>query len=132
VHSASKAELVGYLEALRERGDAMSMLFMTVRTTSHGMIAGVIPGRSLVLDYVHGPWRSLRDSIRFSLFCRSRKLQSTWETWGKEKVSRCLLGQDSENAADTIDACFDRMFDQRGPYAIDFRPFGWRSSNSQA
>ena len=125
MHAASRTELIDFLGALRDRSDRMSMLFMTVRTTNHGMIAGVVPN-SLALDYVHGPSRSMIESIRFGLFCRSRKLRSTWETWGKEKVSRGFLGTDLERAADTIDACFNRMFGHSGPYAIDFRPFGWR------
>lgn len=129
VHSESRAELVGYLSALRERGNDLSMLFMTVRTTNHGMIAGVVPG-SLVLDLVHGPSRSLVASLRFSLFCRGRGLRSSWEAWGSEKVSRGFLGLDVASAADTIDACFERMFGDSGPYAVDFRAFGWKPADT--
>ena len=129
MHATSRAELVEYLGALRDRGDVMSMLFMTVRASNHGMIAGVAAG-GLALDYLHGPSRSLIESIRFGIFCRSRKLRSVWETWGEEKVSRGFLGTNVESAADTIDACFGRMFGHRGPFAVDFRPFGWQPSNT--
>ncbi len=131
MHSASKAELVAHLNRLREHGDTMSMLFMTVRTTSDGMVAGVIPGVSLVLDFAHGPRRGLIDSFRFSRFCRNLRLRSSWETWGKEKVSRAFLGMDAELGAASIDDCFAAMFGHRGAFAIDFRPFGWQPSNNK-
>jgi hypothetical protein len=118
------------LNHLREHGDTMSMLFMTVRTTSDGMVAGVVPGVSLVLDFLHGPRRGLINSFRFGRFCRGRRLRSSWETWGSEKVSRAFLGMNAELGAASIDECFAAMFGQRGAFAIDFRSFGWQLSNT--
>lgn len=77
LHSASKTELVENLRGLLERGDSMSMLFMTVRTTSYGLIAGVLP-EELVLDFAHGKWRGFFEPSRFRTFCRRGVELSCW------------------------------------------------------
>ena len=107
----------------------MSMLFMTVRTTSCAMIAGVVPD-SVVLDFAHGTWRGFFEPRRFRVFCRVHQLKLSKETWGREKVSRALLGSDPTRAAGIIDACFGHMFNQRGQYAVDYRYVGWQPSNN--
>jgi hypothetical protein len=107
----------------------MSMLFMTVRTTSCGLIAGVVQ-EGLVLDFAHGTWRGFFEPRRFRIFCEAHQLKLTKETWGREKVSRAYLGTDPTRAAKIIDACFDHMFNQRGPYAVDYRYVGWQPPNT--
>jgi hypothetical protein len=129
VHSASRAELIENLGALLERGNSMSMLFMTVRSTSCGMIASVVP-EELVLDIAHGTWRGFFEPRRFRNFCGTQQLKCSKETWGREKVSRAYLGRDPSRAAKIIDACFGHMFNQRGSFAIDFRYVGWQRSNT--
>jgi hypothetical protein len=40
MNSAARSELIAKLDQLLEHGDSMSMLIMTVRNTSKGLIAG--------------------------------------------------------------------------------------------
>lgn len=97
------------LEYLQQHGTSMSMLFVTARNTSCGMVAGIDEG-TFTLDYVKARWIDFLGPKRFRAFCEARALQTENHRWGKERVVRALIGTDVSKAADTIDGCFDAVY----------------------
>lgn len=130
MNSSARSDLIRELEHLLEHGTSMSMLVMTVRNTSNGLIAG-LDGEALSLDYVIAGWLDFPRTRRFKSFCSQRGLLTQRVRWGKERVVRAAIGKNVEQAADAIDACFSAVFDESGPFGLDLRGFGWQPSNRE-
>ena len=128
VHPKSKEELIAELRQMREVGTTLSMLVMTVKTTSHGMLAGVVDG-DLKLDYPRAGWLDIVSPYRFLSFCHRHNLSVTKERWGKERIYRTSIGTDPITASSIIDKCFEQVFHHSGSYGLELRYFGWQSSN---
>jgi hypothetical protein len=127
MHPESREKLGGYLLALRDRGDAMSMLVMKPRGTSDGLISKVANGE-LMLCYPHTCWHEMRRPLRFWRCALARRLKVRTLRWGTEIVSQADLGSDVGNAVDHVHLFFLGVYDASGPYALEFLPYGWRSS----
>jgi hypothetical protein len=127
MHPKSKEELITQLRQMRELGTTLDMLTMTVKTTSHGMIAGVVD-RELKLDYPHAGWLDIIRLYRFLSFCRCHNLSVTKERWGRERIYRTSIGTDPVAASSIIDKCFKQVFNHSGPYGLELRHLGWQSS----
>ena len=130
MNSSARSELIRELEHLLEHGTSMSMLVMTVRNTSNGLLAGV-NGDVLSLDYVIAGWLDLSRTQRFKSFCRQRGFVIQRVRWGKERVVRAAIGKNVAQAADAIDACFSAVFGESGPFGLELRGFGWQPSNEE-
>jgi len=113
MNSAARSELIKQLEHLKENGDRMSMLVMTVRNTSNGLLAG-ITDEGLSLDYPKAGWLDFARSNRFKSFCKSHGFAIKRIKWGKERVIRANIGTDIGRAADAIDACFNALREENG------------------
>lgn len=129
MNGAARTELIGKLEHLKEHGDRMSMLVITVRSTSNGLLAG-ITAEGLSLDYPKAGWLDFVRSNRFTSFCKSQGFAMQRVMWGKERVIRANIGSDLSRAADAIDACFNAVYNETGPFSLEFRGFGWQPSNN--
>jgi hypothetical protein len=121
--------LKSYLQELKAHGGSGDMLLMTVSTTNDTLAANRTPS-DLTVDYLHGQSSSLYSSLRFKLLFRQKGFRTSLERWGRERVSRAHVGLDVDRAADLFDFVFGRMFGHFGPYALQFRPFGWTPSNN--
>ena len=107
----------------------MSMLFMTVRTTSNGLIATVEDG-TFQLVYPIAGWLDFLGANRFKAFCKKRGLATRKDNWGKERVIRAAIGSDAVAAVDEIDACFAAVFGESGGFGLELRGLGWQPSNN--
>lgn len=128
MNSTARSELIAQLDHLLNHGDSMSMLVITVRNTSNGILAG-LRNDSISLDYPKAGWLDIVRTRRFKTFCKSRGFEMQRARWGKERVIRANIGSDSGRAADTVDACFNVVYDESGPFALELRGFGWQPSN---
>jgi hypothetical protein len=127
VNSTARSDLVRELEHLRQHGTSMSMLVMTVRNTSHGLLAG-IDGDVLSLDYPIAGWLDFRRTRNFRSFCSQRGFRARKVRWGKERVIRAAIGSNVAQAADAIDACFLAVYGESGTFGLELRGFGWQPS----
>jgi hypothetical protein len=127
-HSA-RTDLIRELEYLQQHGTAMSMLFVTARSTSCGLVAG-INDTTFTLDYVLSGWLDLLGPRRFKSVCEGRGLPTERQRWGKERVVRASIGSDPTKAADIIDACFGAVFGISGSFGLLLSGFGRRPSNN--
>lgn len=107
----------------------MSMLIMTVRNTSNGLIAGIV-GDVFSLDYPRAGWLDIFRTRSFESFCKQHGFSTRREKWGNERVIRAAIGSRAEDAADTIDACFSAVYGESGPFSLELRGFGWQPSNN--
>jgi hypothetical protein len=104
------------------------MLYITVRTTSDGLIAGVGDGRQIVMQY---PRAGIFDFVRtrlFARFCSAKGLECIQLKWGRERILSAPLGSDPASAADVIDECIGAVFAHDGPFAVDLNGFDWKSA----
>jgi hypothetical protein len=124
MHPTSREVLAGHLRDLQDHGTTMNILFMTVRTTSDGLLAGIADS-IFKLDYPRAGLLDFRRTNRFVSFCKARGLPLSKQRWGKERIYRASIGTDIDQALELIDECFDWVYDHKGPFAADFRPFGW-------
>jgi hypothetical protein len=129
MNNAARIDLIGQIEHLREHGDRMSMLVVTVRNTSNGLLVGIRNGQ-ISLDYPKAGWLDVARARKFRSFCKASGFATRRETWGKERVLRANIGVDASRAADTIDACFSAVYGESGPFGLDLRGFGWQPSNN--
>lgn len=124
---SARTELIRELEYLQAQGTSMSMLFVTARDTSCGLVAG-IDATAFTLDYVRAGWLDFSGPRRFKLFCMNRGLPAERQRWGKERVVRSRIGCDPVAATDIIDACFGAVFGISGPFGLLLNGYGWRRS----
>ena len=82
-HSA-RTELIRELEYLQQHGTTMSMLLVTARSTSFGVVAG-INDATFTLDYVQSGWLDLLGPRRFKSFCEGRGLPTERQRWVKNE-----------------------------------------------
>jgi hypothetical protein len=121
----ARSELIGELEHMQRHGNTLSMLVMTVRNTSNGLIAGIAAG-VFSLDYARAGWLDFARARRFVSFCKQRGFLTRQEKWGSERVIRAAIGTDAADAADAIDACFAVVYGERGAFGLALRGFGWQ------
>jgi hypothetical protein len=129
VNPTARADLIRELEYLQQHGTSMSMLFVTARGTSCGLVAGIDEG-TFTLDYVRADWLDFFGPMRFKAFCRSRGLPTERQRWGKERVVRSRIDGNPGVATDVIDAAFKAVFGISGPFGILLNGYGWRPSNN--
>jgi hypothetical protein len=125
MNSTARSELIAQLDHLLEKGDSMSMLVITVRNTSNGILAGLRSGL-ISLDYPKAGWLDIVRTCRFKAFCKSRGFEMQCTRWGREQVIRANIGSDSRQAADIIDACFGVVHGECGQFGLELRGFGWQ------
>jgi hypothetical protein len=130
VHPVSRDKPIEQLNHLRSHAGPSSILFVTVDTTSDGLLAGATAAGDFRLDYVQAGWFDFVRLWRYLSFCKSRKLPVLRERWGNETIFRAQIGQDVGNAADYFDACFRSVYGHAGPYAVTFLGVGWQSPNT--
>lgn len=130
MNPSARSDLIRELEHLLEHGTSMSMLVMTVRNTSNGLLAG-LNGGVLSLDYVMAGWLDFPRTRKFKSFCSQRGFLTQRVRWGKERVVRAAIGRDVERAADAIDACFSAVFGESGSFGLELRGFGWQPSSGE-
>ncbi|NVJ61913.1 MAG: hypothetical protein HWE27_16095 [Gammaproteobacteria bacterium] len=107
----------------------MSMLVITVRNTSNGILIGLSDGE-ISLDYRKAGWLDIVRTRKFKSFCKDGGYQTQRVLWGKERIIRAKIGTESSQAADAIDACFASVFGETGSFSLELRGFGWRPSNN--
>jgi len=129
MNSTARRELIQKFDQLLEHGDSMSMLIMTVRNTSNGLMAGLAKN-AISLDYPKAGWLDIARTRKFKAFCKARGFEVQSVLWGKERVFRATVGSDSSAAADVVDACFGVVYGESGPFGLELRGFGWQSSNN--
>ena len=129
MNSSARSDLVRELEHLRQHGTSMSMLVITVRNTSNGLLAGIC-GNMLSLDYPVAGWLDFVRTRNFKSFCNQRGFVTRKERWGKERVIRATIGSNVEQVADAIDACFEAVYGESGAFGLELRGFGWQPSNN--
>jgi len=129
MNSGARSDLVRELEHLLQHGTSMSMLVMTVRNTSNGLLAG-ISDNVLSLDYPIAGWLDFVRTRNFKSFCTQRGFVTRKVRWGKERVIRTAIGSNVEQAADTICACFGAVYGESGAFGLELRGFGWQPSNN--
>jgi len=105
------------------------MLIMTVATTSNGMICTLDQGK-VSLNFPYDGWLSRGNSL-FKRFGRDHSRKVTKVRWGKEKMLQLPLGTDPTAAAEIIDRCFQTLWGHVGPYKLELRGFGWKTSTEQ-
>ena len=120
----SRAQLSEHLEALRDRRNILSMLFMRPKGTSRGFI-GEVREHVLWLVLPHVTWRELRRPWRFWRCGMSRGWAMRLERMGPRPASRLRLGRDIAKAVDHVDACYDALYGTRGWYELEFMSMGW-------
>lgn len=123
----ARSELIGAPEHMQRHGNTLSMLVMTVRNTSNGLIAG-ISEVVFSLDYPRAGWLDFARTRKFASFCKQRGFLTRKEKWGRERVIRAAIGANAVDAAESIDACFAAVYDERGPFGLELRGFGWQPS----
>jgi len=128
MNSAARSDLTEHLEHLKEHGNSMSMLFITVRNTSNGLLAG-ITDEGLSLDYAKAGWMDLSRTSRFKSFCKSRGFALRSVKWGKNRVFRANIGLDVGRAVNVIDECFNVVYGEAGSFGLELRGFGWQPSD---
>ena len=124
MHPKSREELISYLDALGERGDDLSMLFMRPIGTSNGLVA-IVRDRIPRLCYVHTRQYEIVRPIRFWLFALRRKLRFHFERWDRETTSQAEIGRISAEAVSHIEACYMQVYGHNGPLTLEFMPMGW-------
>jgi len=129
MNTEARTYLLRALEHMQQHGDPMSMLVMTVRGTSDGLMAG-IKAREFSLDYPHSGWLDFVRVQRFATFGRTRGLSLRTEKWGKERVSRAAIGSIAVDAVEIIDRCFAAVYHHSGFFDLDLRGFGWQPGSS--
>ena len=129
MNESARSELIGELEHLQQHGSRMSMLIMTVRNTSSGLLAGIV-GDAFSLDYPIAGWLDFIRTRRFRSFCKQRGFATRRERWGSERVIRAAIGSSAADAAEAIDACFTAVYGERGSFGLELRGFGWQPSNN--
>lgn len=129
MNSSARSALVRELEHLRQHGTSMSMLVMTVRNTSNGLLAGV-DADILSLDYPIAGWLDFTRTRSFRSFCSQRDFPTQKVKWGKERVIRAAIGSNVAQAVDAIDACFLAVYGESGAFGLELRGFGWQPSNN--
>lgn len=129
MNPSARSELINELEHMHKHGTSMSMLVMTVRNTSNGLIAG-IDGDVFSLDYPKAGWLDLNRARRFASFCKQRGFRTRKEKWGSERVIRAAIGSNPADAAESIDACFSAVYGESGAFGLELRGFGWLPSNN--
>jgi hypothetical protein len=122
----ARAELLRALDYLQQHGSPSSMLVMTVRTTSNGLLAGIEDGE-FRLDYARAGWLDVIRTHRFASFCRTKGITVCRVRWGKERISRAAIGRVPSAAADVIDGCFAAVYGETGPFGLELRTFDWRA-----
>lgn len=130
MNESARSELIGELEHMQQHGSSISMLVMTVRNTSNGLLAGVV-GNVFSLDYPIAGWLDFARTRRFRSFCKQGGFAIRRERWGRERVIRAGVGSSATRAAEAIDACFTAVYGEQGSFGLELRGFGWRSSNKQ-
>jgi hypothetical protein len=129
VNPTARTDLIRELEYLQQHGTSLSMLFVTARDTSCGLVAGIDDG-IFTLDYVRADWLDFLGPMRFKSFCKSRGFPTERQRWGKERVVRSRITGNPVAATDIIDACFGAVFDISGPFGLLLNGYGWRPSNN--
>jgi hypothetical protein len=129
VNFIARNELVRELELLKQHGTSMSMLVITVRNTSNGLLAGNNRGE-FSLDYPVAGWLDFMRIRSFRSFCSQRGFRAQKVRWGNEYVIRATIGISAEQAADVIDACFSAVYGESGAFGLELRGFGWQASNN--
>lgn len=127
MNPSARSELIGELEHMQRHGNTMSMLVMTVRNTSNGLIAGITAG-VFSLDYPRAGWLDFARARKFASFCKQRGFLMRKEKWGSERVIRAAIGASAADAAESIDACFAAVYGERGAFGLELRGFGWQPS----
>jgi len=124
MHPISFDELVEKLTQMREFGNSTMMLFVTVRTTSDGLLAGLNEGRALELQYPRAGIFDFVRVLRFVRFCRRKGLSWQKYRWGRERVYAADVGYDPARAANLFDSCFGSIFGHYGPFAVRLHGIG--------
>jgi hypothetical protein len=128
MNESARSELIGELEHMRQHGSRMSMLVMTVRNTSNGLLAGLADD-AFTLNYPVAGWLDFFRTRRFRSFCKRRGFAALRERWGGERVVRACIGSSVAGAVEAIDACFTAVYGDTGPFGLEIRGFGWQSSD---
>jgi hypothetical protein len=129
MHEIGRGELIAELSHMQQHGTSMSMLVMTVRNTSNGLLAGVVDG-VFSLDYPIAGWLDFLRTQRFKSFCKRRGFPARRERWGSERVIRASIGSKVAEAGEAIDACFLAVYGDSGSFGLELRGFGWQPSNN--
>ena len=128
MNNVALKELINELEHLLENGNDMSMLVMTVRNTSNGLLAGVCDSE-ICLDYPKSGWLDFLRTNRFLAFCKRNNFTVNKVKWGSERVFRAAIGSNSAIAADVIDSCFNAVYGEAGSFGLKLSGIGWEPSN---
>jgi hypothetical protein len=130
MNNAARADLLRELEQMLEHGDEMSMLFITVRGTSDGLLVK-IKDKQFSINYPRAGWLDFPRVHRFKAFCKRNGLSLRTETWGKERVSRAAVGSSAVDAVRLIDECFAAIYDHSGPFGLQLHGLGWQPASAQ-
>jgi hypothetical protein len=130
MNESARSDLIGELEHMQQHGSRLSMLVMTVRNTSNGLLAGIV-GDTFSLDYPIAGWLDILRTRRFRSFCKQRGFDTRRERWGSERVIRAGIGSSVADAAEAIDACFAAVYGENGSFGLELRGFGWQPSNNR-
>jgi hypothetical protein len=131
MNESARSDLIVELEHMQQHGSRMSMLVMTVRNTSNGLLAG-FAGDAFSLDYPIAGWLDFLRTRRFRSFCEQHGFAARRERWGRERVVRANIGSSAADAAEAIDACFAAVYGESGSFGLELRGFGWQPSNNSS
>lgn len=131
MNNAARSELIRQLEHMKHHGSRMSMLVMTVRNTSNGLLAG-LNGETLSLDYPKAGWLDVARACKFKVYCKSQGYPISLGKWGKERVIRACVGSDISHAADAIDGCFEAVYAESGAFGLELRGLDWQPSDTSS
>jgi hypothetical protein len=129
MNNSAREELIRELQYLQQHGTKLSMLFVTARGTSCGLVVGIYDG-AFTLSYVRAGWLDFLGPKSFRSFCESRGLRAERERWGKERVMHTQTGADVSKAIDTIDGCFGAVYGISGEFGLLLNGYGWRAPGS--
>jgi hypothetical protein len=127
MNAAARADLLRALEHMQQHSLPLSMLVITIRTTSKGLLAGM-EGSNFSLDYPHAGWVDVVRTHRFASFCRTKGFPLQKKKWGNERVSSASIGRLALDAVETIDECFTAVYHETGPFGLELRELSWRPS----
>jgi hypothetical protein len=126
MNNSTREKLIRELQYLQQYGTRLSVLFVTARGTSCGLVVGVDDG-AFTVSYVKAGWLDFLGPKNFRSFCDARGLRAERERWGKERAIQTRIGADVSKAIDTIDGCFDAVYGISGEFGLLLNGYGWRA-----
>jgi hypothetical protein len=128
---ASKNSLQEKLEQLREFGTKWHMLFINLDGSSKRLLMGIESGQ-FTLDLVNEGWLCWLHRRRFVSFCKSHHFPVHSEKWGKEKITRAMIGDSVEQTLETVKSCFEYVYRIEAPFKLELLSVGLKLTKNSS